>query len=349
MVFWKIYPLLNVIQSKFNRDIFKSQIFERDFVASPTGLDAIVIRHNYNNNLVSEIRKFIKKNFGSPPKTPILDIPESQLLGAKDHIVIVRDIAGQLVGCIRYHYLGEFVKPNQEIYCVDCFTVINSWRRRGLGDYLLTFLHNYVNEHNIPYAMFLKEGQNLSIIHAPLYTGIYVFRELQSNKSISNSIRVLTPAHAYRLMDISSELNQMLIIRNINSTNQYWKLYEKGLYKVLVCFQDAYQSFEAKRPEAKRPEAKRPEAKRPEANNKMKKICWATGWIESPNMTDEYREEASRELSDSMYPDFDYVWMNKKWIGNNRTSEWKIDGPFHWYSYQWTSSININNSYCILN
>lgn len=340
MVFWKIYPLLNVIQTKFNRDIFKSQIFERDFVKSPTGLDAIVIRPNHNNHLLLETQLFIKNNFGSPPTSPILDIPESQLLGKKDHIVIVRDLNGDIAGCIRYHYLGVFLKQNQEIYCVDCFTVYKSWRSKGVGDYLLTFLHNYVNMHNIPYAMFLKEGRNLSIIHAPLYTGIYVFRELQVSKS---NIRVLTPAQAYKLMDIFNELNQMLIIRNINSTNQNWKLYEKGMYKVLACFQDAYQSFKEKQPEAKQPEAKRPEA-----NGRLKKICWATGWIESPNMTDEYREEASRELSDSMYPDFDYVWMNKQWIGNNRTSEWKIDGPFHWYSYQWTSSINIDNLYCIL-
>jgi hypothetical protein len=209
---------------------------------------------------------------------------------------------------------------------VDCFTVYKSWRRKGVGDYLLTFLHNYVNEHNIPYAMFLKEGRNLSIVHSPLYTGIYVFRELQLSKS--NNIRDLTPALAYKLMDISSELNQILIIRNIKSTNQYWKLYEKGTYKVLACFQDAYQNFME--------------------NGRLKRICWATGWIESPNMTDEYREEASRELSDSMYPEFDYVWMNKKWIGKGNNNSWKVDGPFHWYSYQWTSAININNSYCIL-
>ena len=338
MVFWKIYPLLNVIQTKFNRDIFKSQIFERDYVKSPTGLDAIIIRpHLTNTHLISEIRQFIKNNFGSPPTSPILDIPESQLLGVKDHIVIVRDINGDIAGCIRYHYLGVFVKQTQEIYCVDCFTIYKTWRRKGLGDYLLTFLHNYANMHNMPYAMFLKEGCPLSIVHTPLYTGIYVFRELLKSKS--KNIRILTPALAYKLMDISSELNQILIIRNINSTNQIWKLYENGLYKVLVCFQDAYQSFKAPRPEAKRPEA----------HNQIKKICWATGWIESPNMTDEYREEASRELSDSMYPDFDYVWMNKRWIGNNRTSEWKIDGLFNWYSYQWTTSININNSYCIQN
>jgi len=332
MVFWKIYPILNVIQSIFNHKIFRSQIFDRDIIKSPTGLDAIVIRPNHTNHIISEIRQFIKNNFGSPPTSPILDIPESQLLQENDHIVIVRDINGRIVGCIRYHYIGVFVSSDkkEEIYCVDCFTIINSWRGRGLGDYLLTYLHNYVNEHNIPYSMFLKEGRNLSIVHAPLYTGIYVFRELQLTKS--NNIMDITPALAYKLMDISSELNQILIIRNINSTNQRWKLYEKGVYKVLVCFQDAYQSFEAKRPEA---------------NNKMKKICWATGWIESPNMTDEYREEASRELSDSMYPEFDYVWMNKEWIGRY-SDQWKIDGPFHWYSYQWTSSINIQKSYCIL-
>ncbi len=329
MVFWKIYPLLNVIQTKLNRDVFKSQIFDRDFVKSPTGLDAIVIRPGLTNtNILSEIRQFIKNNFGSPPKTPILDIPESHLLGENDHLVIVRDINGRLAACIRYHYLGTFISSNQkeEIYCVDCFTVYKSWRKKGVGDYLLTFLHNYVNEHNIPYAMFLKEGRNLSIVHSPLYTGIYVFRELQLSKS--NNIRDLTPALAYKLMDISSELNQILIIRNIKSTNQYWKLYEKGTYKVLVCFQDAYQNFME--------------------NGRLKRICWATGWIESPNMTDEYREEASRELSDSMYPAFDYVWMNKKWIGKGNNNNWKVDGPFHWYSYQWTSAININNSYCIL-
>jgi len=330
MVFWKIYPLLNVIQTKLNKDIFKSQIFHRDFVKSPTGLDAIVIRSSLTNiNILSEIRQFIKNNFGSPPKTPILDIPENQLLGIKDHIVIVRDIDGNIAGCIRYHYLGKFIssKPNQEIYCVDCFTVYKSWRRKGMGDYLLTFLHNYVNEHNIPYSMFLKEGYPLSIIHTPLYTGVYVFRELQLSKS--KNIMDLTSALAYKLMDIISELNKILIIRNINSTNQFWKLYEKGMNKVLVCFQDAYQRFME--------------------NGQLKKICWATGWIESPNMTDKYREEASRELSDSMYPAFDYVWMNKKWIGKGNNNNWKIDGPFHWYSYQWTSSISINNSYCILN
>lgn len=326
MVFWQTYPLSNIFQAKFNKDIFKSQIFDKESLESPTGVNAIIVRKTENNHLIPEIKEFIKKNFGSPPKTPILDIPEDKLLGNKDHILIVRDIEKNIIGCIRYHYLGIFISSNnEEIYCEDCFTVHKKWRRRGIGDYLLTKLHNYVNKNNIPYSMFLKEGRILSILLTPIYTGLYVFRKL--NAINSENVSSLSVIQAYKIMDVFSELNKIFIIRNFSSTNQFWKLYKKDTYKVLVCFQDTYQKFEEE--------------------GVMKKICWATGWIESPNMTDNIREEASKELSAMMYPEFDYVWMNKEWIGND--SEWKVDGFFHWYSYQWTSNLNIKKSYCILN
>jgi hypothetical protein len=325
-MFWTSYPIWNILQSKLNNDIFKSLIFDKQALESPTGVNAVIVTKNQNNYLIPEIKEFIKKNFGSPPKTPILDIPEDKLVSNKDHILIVRDIEKNIVGCIRYHYLGIFITSNnEEIYCEDCFTVHKKWRRRGVGDYLLTTLHNYVNKNNIPYSMFLKEGRILSIMLTPVYTGLYVFRKLHTINS--ENVSTLTVTQAYKIMDVFSELNKIFIIRNFSSANQFWKLYKKDTYKVLVCFQDTYQKFEE--------------------DGNMKKICWATGWIESPNMTDNIREEASKELSAMMYPEFDYVWMNKEWIGNN--SEWKIDGFFHWYSYQWTTSLNIKKSYCILN
>ena len=246
---------------------------------------------------------------------------------------MLKDIDKNIIGCIRYHYLGVFVtNENEEIYCVDCFCINKKWREKGVGDYLLTQLHIYVNKHNIPYSLFLKEGRNLSIVHNPLYTGTYVYRQLEATTLVEN-VKVLTTTQAYRVMDLFRELSfGMFIIRNILSTNQIWKLYTKDMYKVLVCFQNAYQRFEE--------------------DKKMKKIVWATAWIESPNMTDDIREEASKVLSDTMYPEFDYVWMNKEWIGNALLSKnpiWLTDGPFHWYSYQWTTCINIKKSYCILN
>lgn len=328
MVFWKTYPLLNVIQAKFNKDIFKSQIFDRELIESPTGTKATIIKKNHNEGLVPEIREFIKTNFGSPPKTPVFDVPDKFLLGEKDHFLVVRDVDKKMVGCVRFHFLGTFASSkNEEIYCVDCFTVNRKWRGKGLGDYLLTRLHIYVNENNIPYCMFLKEGFSLSIVHNPLYTGLYVYREILENSS-SQNVKELSPTQAYRLMDLFREINpKMFIIRNIKSENQKWKMYKKDTSKVLACFQDAFQSFEE--------------------DGKIKKIGWCTGWIESPGITDEFREEASRELSASMFFEFNYIWMNKEWVGNENI--WKVDGPFNWYTYQWTSSINIKNSYCILN
>ncbi len=325
MVFWDTYPLLNIIQSKFNRDFFKSQIVDKDFIESPTGAPAIIINKEQNKNFVEDVCKFIKINFGNPPNTPILDIPSDKLIGPKDHVVFVRDIDKNIVGCIRYHFIGIFSTSKcEEIYCVDCFTVHKKWRRKGIGEYLLNQLHNYANPRNIPYCLFLKEGRNLSIALPPLYTSTYVYREIEKEVT---SVKDLTANQAYSLMDLFRELNPgMFIIRNISNPNQFWKLYKKDTFKVLACFQDTYQTFEK--------------------DNKNKKLCWCTAWIESPNMTDDVREEASRELSASMYPDFDFVWMNKEWVGNSLL--WKEDGPFPKYSYQSTSCIHIKKSNCIL-
>jgi len=324
-MFWTNYPFKKIIQEKFNNDIFKELLFERKNVESPTGVEGAMIERTPKK--IKEVRDFLIKYFGKPPQSPVLDIPEDKLLDERDYILVVRDIEKNIVGCIRYHYLGLFVTGNnQEIYCEDCFCIHPRWRKKGVGDYLLTKLHLFVNKNNIPYSMFLKEGPKLSIINEPFYSGIYVFRETKSNEAKNTTS--LTITQAYSLMDMFREFNRNLfVIRNNKSTNQYWKLYQKDTSKILACFQDTYQRFEEK--------------------GKTKKIGWITGWFESSNVTDNFRKEASKELADSMASTFDYIWANSEWIGD--LNEWKVDGNFNWYLYQWTTNINIKGSYCILN
>ena len=324
MVFWKTFPFYNLIQTKLNSQKFKSQIFERSSVGSPTGTEAVIVKSDNTKN-INEVCEFLRNNFGDPPNTPILDIPSDQLLQEKDYIMLLRDTDKNIVGCIRYHYIGKFLTAeSQEIYCEDCFCIDKRWRGRGVGDYLLTQLHIFVN---IPYSLFLKEGHSLSIINSPIYSGVYVYRKI-SQSTNSGNVKNLTVDQAYRVMDIFREINTgMFIVCNKNTTNQIWRLWKKGTYKVLACFQDAYQRFEK--------------------DGIMNKIGWITGWIESPNMTDKYREEASKELSDSMFPQFNYIWGNIDWIGGS--DEWTIDGSFHWYVYQWSTCVSIKKSYCILN
>ena len=122
-------------------------------------------------------------------------------------------------------------------------------------------------------------------------------------------------------MDIYNEFNPIFIIKHKENTNQHWRLYTNGSYKVLACIQDTYQYLHEK------------------------KMGWITAWLESP-ITEEERKEASIQISNSLYGIFHYIWGNKKWIGNS--TDWIEDGTFHWYSHQWTTSIPIKNSYCIL-
>ena len=326
MVFWKTYPFKYIIKSKLNKSKFLSLVFNKPTLLSPTRTNAKILNtNNYNYKYLSELRQFIRKYFGNPPKTPILDISEENLINEKDHILFLRDTDNNIVGCIRYHYLGIFISSNnQPIYCVDCFCIHPKWRKKGLGDYLLTELHNYVNKQTIPFSLFLKEGSRLNIFHTPLLTGIYAYKK--TIKSECQNIRTLTKHDAYKLMNLFFEFNKnIFIVRNFNSNNQIWKLYKNGINKILVCFQDTFQIFYE--------------------NEKQNKIGWITAWFESPNLPESIREHASINLADSMFNEYDYIWTNREWVGNSII--WKCDGLFHWYSHQWSTNINLKGSYCI--
>jgi GNAT superfamily N-acetyltransferase len=315
MVFWKTYPFQHIIETLWNRETFLSQLIEKDPIPSPTGRTAQLVDRD-NRALLTTIRRFLQTHFGSPPHTPVLDIPEDILLGPNDHIFVLRDEGDELVGTIRYHYMGE---AQESIYVVDAFCIHPAWRRKGLGDYLLTELHRYANQIGIPYAMFLKEGPSVSTLAPPFYTGTYVYRALHRTVVCPNLME-LTVEEAHRMMRAYQTVlpNRMMIWNK--SANQRWRWYRRGNQSIMICIQDTYQRKEGK------------------------KIAWVTAWLESPNTTDEIRREAATAVAEDLYPAFDYVWMNQVWVGGSE--EWSVDGPFHWYSYQWSTSIT-GHSYAL--
>lgn len=331
--FWKTYPFSLIFESKLNTNVFLSQEFERTEPQLSSDYFHKIISGSQLINVeqITEIRQFIKTHFGSPPKTPILDIPEKYLLPPEDYIIFIKHInSNSIVGCIRYHYLGQFITSNSEqIYCVDCFCIHPEFRKKRLGDFLLTKLHCLVNSNKIPYSLFLKEGPYLSIIHSPLYSSTYVYRKLAPRDNSLKNVHALSPQIAVRLIDIFREFTpDLFVIVNTDNYNQQWILYKNDLTTILACFQDTFQCFL-------------------DDDAKQNKIVWCTGWFESPNITDDCREEAAKQLSDYFSPAFQYVWMNKVWCGSN-SSIWKDDGAFHWYTYQWCSALKIQKSYCIM-
>jgi len=312
MVFWSTYPLTHVIESFWNQDRFRSEVFDKPALPSPTGQPAELLSSREG---ATEIRQFLRSYFGDPPRTPILDLSETDLLS--DHVFLVRD-GDQIVGTIRYHFIGNLITSQKEpIHVVDAFCIHPEWRRKGVGDYLLTELHRYVNTQGISHAVFLKEGAPLSILHRPLYTGWYRYRRRAHRRS-SPHLTDLTIQEAYRIMDVYRSIRpNLFLIRNEHSTNQIWKWFRKGQDRILIGIQDTHQRISTQT------------------------IGWITTWIESPLVTEESRGEAADAVSDDSI--FEYMWINEQWSGSS--PHWKKDGAFHWYMYQWSTCVSIDVSY----
>jgi hypothetical protein len=212
------------------------------------------------------------------------------------------------------------------MYLVDCFCIHPQWRKKGVADYLLTVLHCFANQHDIPYSLFLKEGPSLSIVLPPLYSGTYAYKCVKKTP-IPLTIRTPTPTQAYRIMDVFRACQpDLLVVRTTTHVNQSWRWYREKHHMILACVQDTYQWFME--------------------DGVRKRMGWITAWLESPAIEDECRARISAAIADSFYGEFDYIWANAQWTGNGR--EWIQDGAFHWYAYQWATVLSIKRSYCIL-
>ena len=308
---------------------FQPLLVNKDAILStPWGVAQQLHSHDLQQKM--RLQVFLQTYFGTPPTSPIFDIPEESLLGPHDVLFYVSDNEYNVLGCVRYHHIGQL--ESNTVYLVDCFCIHPQFRKKGLADYLLTTLHRYANEHGIPYALFLKEGLPLPIWSIPLYTGSYMYKQVKHGEP-SNALQALTPTEAHRLLRIfSSVIPDRLIIQPSSTANQSWRLYRGTNHQlILACIQDCYQWLV-------------------EDNGTRKKMGWMTAWLESSTVTDNCRRQAMNVIADSMVNQFDYVWANKEWIGSGSVphQDWKEDGTFHWYAYQWTTSLNIKNGYCII-
>ena len=281
-------------------------IVKRPSMKSPTGSPAKLMRSPL------EIQQFLYNHFQSHPGL-LFTIPLWELENPRDTVLTIFD-QDTLIGCIRYHFVGEC--DAKQIHIVDCFCVHPEWRGKGVGDYLLHELHDMMKDK--PYAMFLKEGKPLPII--PFYAGTYVYRTISPDESVSDRVLDISADLAYRIMEIDHMFHPFFKIHT-RTPNQKWRIYREGMNHVLCCIQDTYQTL------------------------KGKKMGWMTAWIESPGMTDTMREMASYQLSNMPY--FDMIWMNQIHVIHNQ-SLWKIDGPFYWYTYQWMPTRCVGNSYCFI-
>lgn len=289
--------------------------------ASPTGVSYIYATTDAD---FSKIKLFIENNFGTPPKTPILS-PE---LSNKDIILYVMDKLYKICGCIRYSYAGVYERI--PIYIIDCFCIESKWRKKGLGSYLLSALHYETMTHNLRYSIFLKESAPVfGSSQVPFYSSTYVYKQIPLllcktvKKAYRSNIWTLTYEQAHRIISHYKTIFPETFILTRNS-NIEWRLYKQDQYSILVGCQDSFQKIQ-------------------ESDGS---IGWITGWLESPNVTWPSVIERSN-IIDTILTTFSYrwFWADTSWI--QEAIDWKQDGAFHWYSYQWEPTLIPKGSYIL--
>ena len=319
MVFWNTYPWWK-----------PTTPFERSALSSPT-----TVPYEYHPTplpplLRHEIRTFLRTHFGRAPHHPLLTLPEEAFLTPDDDWFLARTPDHNLVGCIRYHAIGTQWNETTPRYLVDAFCIHPAWRGKGVGDYLLTALHREANRQQKPCALFLKEGRMLPIPCLPVYQGRYAYRRLQTvgMEDLKTSVMRLTSSQAYTWLNAYLTcFPQTCVLLRRTDTHRWWRGNRKGTQSILACIQESYQRIPGQAKE-----------------EKEERIGWITLWLESPTVTDAFREEASLALSESVSESFEWIWSQRSWTGPS--PHWKDDGVFYWYSYQW--SLTVTPSYGIV-
>lgn len=284
---------------------------------SPKGTILHLFHHLTPFSTRTCLRLWLRRHFGSP-RHPVLDLPESVLIGTRDLFLCLTDLHHRIIATIRYHEGGIIYGTDQQVFVVDCFCVLPAWRKKGLGDYLLYELKRIANDRGLPHAIFLKEGSPLFIPQLPFYSGIYAYR--LTKPLIHSSIREITVEQAYRCVNVFHTFHpEWLLICHRSSVNQQWRLWQKDGHLILACIQDTYQRMNDHR------------------------MAWITVWLESPHITEDLREEASIALTDGC--SYHWIWMYRD---PPSSSTWNTDGTFYWYRYQWESNHNVGVTYGVM-
>jgi GNAT superfamily N-acetyltransferase len=260
---------------------------------------------------IPEVTAFLTQHFSSHSKShPILHPTLSPSLN--EIILIARDQTDLLVGCIRYKYSGEL--EGQPIHCFDCFCVHPSYRGTGLASRLLLEIHEYTNRLGKRYSIFLKEGRPVPSV-SPFYSSTYVYKAVTVSNRSNQLVKQIKPELASRLVSVYQQFHpDTFWIHSVKNPNQSWYLYKTERQFLLVCLQDSFQTFQGQR------------------------IGWLTACFRSGSV--------SIDTILGSVSGYGWIWMDKSFLRDEEG--WLEDGPFHWYSYQWTSCLRPDRSYGIV-
>ena len=290
-----------------------------------------------------ELQRFLEDQFGSvlksrppafseetkrgPPHRPTWSAEEEfggahnprPTWSAEEEFVVARSTNGTLLGC------GHVVSrpplfEGHPIYPTDWLCVAKDHRKTGLTSRILQVGYSYLRSKGVHTCLYLKEGAPMRIPMPPLYSSTYLYRRTDHLKASLSPCKAapIRPGKAARLMNLIRQVRPTtFILHSEDLPNQTWRFWKKGLSWILMGFQDAYQTYQG-------------------GTVGTLSAFFSAG----PSLVGVWEA-----LVDSA--PFDWIWADQAFVKGHR-SLWSSDGPFHWYTYQWSTCIALSDQYCLM-
>lgn len=261
-----------------------------------------------------QIQALLVAHFGAPPTTPAFAPP----LHLTDiHMMARRRSDGALRGCVRLSNAnGAF--EGHRIQTIDCLCVHPEDRQtQRLVPQLLATLHRHAVPLGHLYHLFLKEGRPIPGL-SPVYSSTYAFRRRREDLKPLLTPRHITTALANRLIKAYQRIYPSALYLGFDTPNQDWWFWKRGSAWALACVQNAYQTH--------------PEGGR------------IGLWTALFRSEDADAEEAFEAMVDMAA--YKWNWTDRVFV--RERGSWSEDGPFHWYTYQWSTNAVPGANYGIL-
>jgi hypothetical protein len=351
--FWEkanIPSIWEYIKGIFNskRDIKRIERKPQYSTYSPTGHE--YIKATLENS--SKVATFLQENYhtgssATPETSPKCTITSEWItlqINQGTIYLLVYDNNKEIVGCISASQLG-YIKPGQnniKIRLIREFCISSNWRKKGLGSYLLLKIWDVLKEINEDSVLFLKEGASIPSAGIPLYNSSWIYKIINIDQQLSSKCIILDTSQTKEILESFSK-NYDLSIYNSFPPELHTDtiiLHFKGFRGEILCaMTDAKQQINGI------------------------DIWYMTGWYVKGELLDsescQAAEEFGKKIAAATAKKAVAVWLDEKVLPKKAAansniqkmlpipsniylkedSNWKKDGPFNWYSFQFTTGI----------
>lgn len=242
----------------------------------------------------AEIVAFLRHQYD---RGAALDYTEAEV--AAKTILIVRSIAGRIIGTVSSRPLGTVAGGEFPIIYIDLFCVDATYREAGVGRDLLFAIYalNFPN----PRAVFIKEGTALPLIVPPIRSSHYRWRCVAPDETF-NGVSIMT----FREFEEWTPAGTLYNRPNGPTESVAFNYRDQAV----AVFTPAHQTING-------------------YANQQQQMIWMTGYMERDIID---REDALRNLSAAASRHFGAPLV---WVDGEYAPTWTKDGAYHIYAFNW--------------